>query len=88
MADQRRARRDAPPGRASPDARATAIAAAAAVGADLVGVDLLPSDAGWVVLELNGAVDFTTDYSLEGRDVFDEVARALTRERQPAALAS
>ncbi len=69
-----------------PDARATAIAAAAAVGADLVGVDLLPSDAGWVVLELNGAVDFTTDYSLEGRDVFDEVARALTRERQPAAL--
>lgn len=70
----------------SPDARATAIAAAAAVGADLVGVDLLPSDAGWVVLELNGAVDFTSDYSLEGRDVFDEVARALTRERQPAAL--
>ena len=50
--------------------------------------NLLPSDTGWVVLELNGAVNFTSDYSLEGRDVFDEVARALTRERQPAALAS
>jgi RimK family alpha-L-glutamate ligase len=52
-----------------------AIAAAAAVRGDLVGVDLLPlANGGYVVLELNGAVDFTSDYSLAGRDVFDEVA--------------
>lgn len=50
-------------------------AAAQAVGADLVGVDLLRSPGcGHVVLELNGAVDFTSAYSLDGRDVFDEAA--------------
>jgi glutathione synthase/RimK-type ligase-like ATP-grasp enzyme len=49
---------------------AIAIAAAAAIGGDLVGVDLLPADVGtWVVLEVNGAVDFTSAYSL-GDDVF------------------
>ena len=48
----------------SPEASAVAIAAAAAIGGDLVGVDLLPADAGtWVVLEVNGAVDFTSAYS-------------------------
>jgi [lysine-biosynthesis-protein LysW]--L-2-aminoadipate ligase len=57
------------------DACVLAIAAAAAVRADLVGIDLLPlANGGYVVLELNGAVDFTSDYSLAGRDVFDEVA--------------
>ncbi|MCC6222097.1 MAG: hypothetical protein IT201_01235 [Thermoleophilia bacterium] len=71
-----------------PDARAAAIAAAGAVGGDLVGVDLLPSRAGWVVLELNGAVDFTADYSLDGYNVFDAAARALTADRGAAALAS
>ena len=41
---------------------ALAVAAARAVGAELVGVDLLPTPAGgWTVLELNGAVEFTTD---------------------------
>jgi RimK family alpha-L-glutamate ligase len=51
-------------------ARALAVWAAAAAGADLVGVDLLPTgDGGWTVLELNGAVDFTSDYGL-GRDPF------------------
>ena len=60
-----------------PEARAAALAAAAVVGADLVGVDLLPrGDGGWTVLELNGAADFTTDYSL-GRDVFNRTAELL-----------
>jgi RimK family alpha-L-glutamate ligase len=53
-----------------------ALRAAAAVRGDLVGVDLLPTDDGWAVLELNGAVDFTVDYSLDG-DVFDAAAGAL-----------
>jgi RimK family alpha-L-glutamate ligase len=47
-----------------------ALAASAASGADLVGIDLLPTrDGGWTVIELNGAVEFTDEYSL-GRDVF------------------
>ena len=58
---------------ATPPAEASALAvrAAAAVGAGLVGVDLLPDGAGWRVLELNGAVDFTDDYALDGLDVFE-----------------
>jgi glutathione synthase/RimK-type ligase-like ATP-grasp enzyme len=53
-----------------PEACSIALAAAAAIGGDLVGVDLLPADVGtWVVLEVNGAVDFTSAYSL-GDDVF------------------
>jgi RimK family alpha-L-glutamate ligase len=59
------------------EARALAIEAAAAIGGDLIGVDLLPDDhGGWTVLELNGAVDFTAEYSLEN-DVFAVVAQAL-----------
>ncbi len=56
---------------------ALAVAATAAIGADLVGVDLLPAGDGHVVLELNGAADFDEAYDLEGRSVFAEVARAL-----------
>ena len=53
-------------------------AAAAAIRADLVGVDLLPKrDGGWVVLELNGAVDFTHEYSGRAGNVFDRVAARL-----------
>jgi glutathione synthase/RimK-type ligase-like ATP-grasp enzyme len=56
----------------SPAACAIAVAAARASGAALVGVDLLPTpDRGWVVIELNGAVEFTSDYS-EWFDVFAE----------------
>jgi RimK family alpha-L-glutamate ligase len=59
-------------------ARQLAVEAAAAIGGDLVGVDLLPNgEGGWVVLELNGAVDFTSEYSLDGVDVFAGVAQAL-----------
>ena len=59
------------------DAAALAVAAAAAVGADLVGVDLLPVDDGYVVLELNGAVDFDERYALAGEDPYALAARAL-----------
>jgi hypothetical protein len=59
------------------DASALAVAAAEAVGADLVGVDLIPTPSGWVVLELNGAVDFTDDYSFGDANVFDLAAERL-----------
>jgi RimK family alpha-L-glutamate ligase len=59
------------------DARALGVAAAAAIGADFVGVDLLPVDDGYVVLELNGAAEFDETYALAGRNVYLEVARAL-----------
>jgi RimK family alpha-L-glutamate ligase len=51
--------------------------AAAAIGADLVGVDLLPDGGGdWTILELNGAVDFKPRYSLV-EDVYAAAVRAL-----------
>jgi RimK family alpha-L-glutamate ligase len=59
------------------DACRIAVRAAEAIGGALVGVDLLPADVGtWVVLELNGAVDFNSTYSL-GDDVFADAAAAL-----------
>jgi [lysine-biosynthesis-protein LysW]--L-2-aminoadipate ligase len=72
---------------AHPDeqARALATAAAAAIGADLVGVDLCPTGSGYVVLELNGAVDFDERYSLDGRDAYAEAAGALGITTAPPA---
>jgi RimK family alpha-L-glutamate ligase len=64
----------------APDEEATrlALTAVAAVGGDLVGVDLIPlADGGYTVLELNGAVDFDDRYSLPGTSVFTTAARAL-----------
>lgn len=56
-----------------------ATSAAAAAGADLVGVDLLPDgQGGWTVLELNGAVEFTIDYGLD-RDPFVAAAWEIAR---------
>ena len=52
------------------------MAAAQAIGADLAGVDLLPTRNGFVVLEVNGAVDFRPLYSLGG-DVFTDTVEAL-----------
>ena len=66
-------RRTAP----SPEACDLAIRAAAAVGGDLVGIDLLPDETGWRVIEVNGAVDFTDEYALDGRDVFRRAVEPL-----------
>jgi len=60
------------------DARDLALRAAYAADADLVGVDLLPTATGWTVVELNGAVDFTSEYSLD-RDVFTATGFELAR---------
>ena len=55
-----------------------ALAAAEAVGTDLVGVDLLPcSDGTYTVIELNGAVEFTPEYGLGDRSVHAAIAEAL-----------
>ena len=59
-------------------ARTLAIAAAAAIRADLVGVDLLPTRNGFVVLEVNGAVEFRPLYAPDG-DPFAAAVLALLR---------
>jgi [lysine-biosynthesis-protein LysW]---L-2-aminoadipate ligase len=72
----------------TPPAQACLLAlwAAHAIGADLIGVDLLPDgEGGWVVLELNGAADFTNDYRLDGEDIFVRVVRTLTHYARAAA---
>jgi [lysine-biosynthesis-protein LysW]--L-2-aminoadipate ligase len=54
-------------------------AAAAALGADLAGVDLLPAGPGrYVVLEVNGAVDFSPEYD-PGGDVHAAAMASLVR---------
>jgi RimK family alpha-L-glutamate ligase len=67
------------PAEPSPRARALAISAAAALGGDLVGVDLLPHGRSYTILEVNGAVDFTPEYALDGGDVFELALDALRR---------
>jgi [lysine-biosynthesis-protein LysW]---L-2-aminoadipate ligase len=63
-----------------PIARALALAAARAARADLVGVDLLPApNGGFLVLELNGAVDFRPVYAPQ-RDVFSDAVAALLED--------
>ena len=54
-----------------------AIAAAAAIGGDFVGVDLLPLRDGYAVIELNGAVEFDDSYDLDGHNVYEQLADAL-----------
>lgn len=61
----------------SPAASRLALAAANAIGAHFVGVDLLPHNGGHVVLEINGAVEFDKVYDLAGQDVYAELAKAL-----------
>lgn len=57
------------------------------LGGDLVGVDLLPTGPGtYVVLEVNGAVDFTGDYA-PGGNVFAAAVGTLVGAPQLAAIA-
>ncbi len=60
-------------------ARSLALAAAEAVKGDLVGVDLLPLGDGFVVSEVNGAVDFLPSYALGPGDVFRDAVHELVR---------
>jgi RimK family alpha-L-glutamate ligase len=55
-----------------------ACGAARQLGIDLAGVDLLRDDEGWVVLEVNGAVEIRPHYSLV-TDVFAAAIRGLER---------
>jgi [lysine-biosynthesis-protein LysW]--L-2-aminoadipate ligase len=71
-----------------PLARTLALAAARAVRADLAGVDLLPTRSGFVVLEVNGAVDFRPLYA-PGADVYaDAVVELLRTVAERRALAA
>ena len=67
-----------------PEAAGLAAAATAAVGLDLAGVDLLPTGQGWVVLEVNGAAEFTEEYGLDGESPFAAAMRALVPLEQSA----
>jgi RimK family alpha-L-glutamate ligase len=60
-------------------AQSLALAAAAAIGGDLIGVDLLPTSRGFVVAELNGAVDFRAWYALGLDSVYTRVVLELLR---------
>ena len=62
-----------------PLARTLAVSAAAAIGADLVGIDLLPTTTGYFISELNGAVDFRREYALDGGDVNEQAVLELLR---------
>ena len=75
---------DAPSSR--PTRQSGWLAAAAAIDADLVGVDLIPIDGGHLVLELNGAAEFDHAYDLPGSDVYVDAARALALA--PSAVAA
>jgi RimK family alpha-L-glutamate ligase len=69
-----------------PQACLLAQGAAAALGTDLAGVDLLPNgQSGWVILEVNGAVEFSADYSVDGESVFGRVVRVLAETARAAA---
>jgi RimK family alpha-L-glutamate ligase len=71
----------------TPEASSLAVRAAQAIGADFVGVDLIPSAGGFVVLELNGAVEFDHAYDLPGSDVYCALIEALALPRPAPVLA-
>jgi RimK family alpha-L-glutamate ligase len=61
----------------APQASALAVAAVQAVGGNFFGVDLLPYGDGYIVIEVNAAVDFDVGYSLPGSNVFADIAKAV-----------
>jgi RimK family alpha-L-glutamate ligase len=69
----------------TPQAGELAIAATRALAIDFAGVDLLPAGEGWVVLEVNGAVDVRDHYTL-GSDVFGATLESLERAQEPSLL--
>lgn len=70
-----------------PLARTLAVEAAAAVEGGFVGVDLLPTpDGRYSVVEVNGCVDFTSEYSVDG-DVHEAVVAELDRMARTHELA-
>jgi len=78
-------RRPVDPG---PEACMTALRATASIGIDLAGVDLITGPDGHVVLEVNGAVDFTAEYGLSGSDPFLAAVSALAGAFAEPALAA
>jgi RimK family alpha-L-glutamate ligase len=76
------------PAHPSAETYAIAMRAATAVGGNLVGVDLLPSADGWRVIEINGAVEFTDEYSLGGADVFGLAVEPFAGVHAVAAVAA
>lgn len=77
------------PAEAPSHARELATAAVAAIGGDVMEVDLFPDGDSFCVLELNGAADFDALYSQAGRDVYADLRAALSEhlvEDQSAAI--
>jgi RimK family alpha-L-glutamate ligase len=70
------------PAEPPPLARTLALEAAAAIRGDLVGIDLLPLGEGFVVSEVNGAVDFRPPYALGPGSVFRNAVHELLRVAQ------
>jgi [lysine-biosynthesis-protein LysW]--L-2-aminoadipate ligase len=66
------------PTQAPSHARELACAAVAAIGGDVMEVDLFPYGDRLCVLEMNGAADFDALYSQAGRDVYADLRSALS----------
>jgi hypothetical protein len=59
--------------------RSLSLEAARSIRGDLVGIDLLPPQNGFVVVEVNGAVDFRPGYGLRPGNVFRAAVHVLVR---------
>ena len=70
-----------------PAARRLAREAVDALGIDFAGVDLLPTRDGFVVLEVNGAVEFDKAYDFADSDVYTALVQALDLPERHVALA-
>ena len=71
-----------------PEAEALSVAAVVALGGDFMGVDLIPDPSGGhLVLEVNAAAEFDDRYSIDGCDVFQEIALRLGLLQDPLVAA-